>query len=132
MRPLKLKNLWLTIGWLLLIAIVYVSLTPTPPDPEFKINDKVLHFAMYFVLTIWFVQIYSSPRRLAVYALLFFAIGIVLELGQGLSDQRSTSLLDALANGAGILTGLVLAFTPVGLTLGLIERLLFARRPRID
>ncbi|MDH3693777.1 MAG: VanZ family protein [Gammaproteobacteria bacterium] len=123
MRQLKLQNLWLLIGWLLLAAIVYLSLAPAPPEPDFEINDKVLHFAMYFVLTAWFAQIFLPGKRLVIYALSFFALGVVLEFGQGLSDERSTSLLDALANGTGIVAGLLLALTPLALTLECFERI---------
>lgn len=123
MRQLKLEKFWLLIGWLLLAAIVYVSLAPAPPEPDFEINDKLLHFAMYFILTAWFAQLFSPGKRLYIYALVFFAVGIALEFGQGLTDERSTSLLDALANGAGIIAGLLLALTPLALTLGLFERL---------
>jgi VanZ family protein len=132
MRPLKLRKLWLSIGWLLLAAIVYVSLTPAPPDPKFEINDKVLHFAMYFVLVGWFAQIFPLGRRLVAYAGLFFALGVALEWAQGLGGERTTSILDALANGAGIGAGLILTLTPVASALGSFERLLFSRLPRID
>ncbi len=123
MRQLRLKNFWLTLGWLLLAAIVYVSLTPAPPDPDFEINDKVLHFAMYFILTAWFAQLFAPGKHLVVYALCFFVMGVVLEFGQGLTDERSTSLFDALANGAGIAAGLLLALTPLALTLKHFERI---------
>jgi len=127
MRQLRLKNVWLLFGWLLLVAIVYVSLTPAPPETDFEINDKVLHFVMYFLLTTWFAQIFSPGKRLVIYALAFFAMGVVLEFGQGLSDERTTSLLDALANGAGIVTGLLLALTPLALTLECFERIVFGQ-----
>lgn len=132
MRPLRLKKLWLLVGWLILAAIVYVSLSPVPPEPEFEINDKVLHFAMYFILTTWFAQIYSPGKQLIVYALLFFSIGIALELGQGFIVERSASPLDAFANGAGIAAGIALSLTPVALVLGLFERQIFTRSSRAN
>jgi hypothetical protein len=45
---MQLRNLWLTIGFGLVMLVIVASLMPNPPDPaEFKGSDKLEHFATY-------------------------------------------------------------------------------------
>ena len=60
MTQLKLKSLWLLIGYVLVAFVVLQSLTSSPVDVGIKLWDKFLHTAGYFVLMGWFVQIYHS------------------------------------------------------------------------
>lgn len=55
-------------GWLLAAAIVWLSLTPSPPDPGIAYADKVGHFLAYGALMFWFALLYragpfASPTR---------------------------------------------------------------------
>ncbi len=53
----------------------------------------------------WFSQIYLSGKLRAVHAAVFLAMGIGLEVLQGLSGLRQYEVLDMLANAAGVLCG---------------------------
>jgi hypothetical protein len=60
---MQLRNLWLTIGFGLVMLVIVASLMPNPPDPaEFKGSDKLEHFATYAFMMLWFAQIYTRNR----------------------------------------------------------------------
>lgn len=92
----------LAIGWGLVAAIAWLSLTPAPPQLELEGGDKLGHLAGYGVLMFWFAQLY--PRRLP-WAAGFAAMGAAIELLQGWLGYRSFELYDMLANTAGVLLG---------------------------
>jgi VanZ family protein len=102
----------LTLGWLLVALIVFLSLWPKPPQPlEFEQSDKLTHILAYMILMLWFANIYpqrSSQLRLCIG---FFVMGVCLELLQGMVEYRAFSYSDMLANGVGILLALYLAKT---------------------
>ncbi|MEN9847959.1 MAG: hypothetical protein RL368_699 [Pseudomonadota bacterium] len=104
---LQWKVLWLVLGWSLVLLIVYLSLkAPTPPSPSFfnlPNLDKVGHCLAYFTLTGWFVQLYVAPRTRLKFALGFIALGIILEILQGLGGMRQADWKDAVANMTGVL-----------------------------
>lgn len=102
---LRWRVLWLALGWAIAAAIVWLSLTPSPPSLDFALSDKIGHLAAYAVLMFWFCQLYASRRARAGFALAFAALGIALELLQGASGHRSFELLDMVANALGLLTG---------------------------
>jgi len=126
MRPLKLKVLWLTIGWTYLAVVIYGSLTSSPPDlPGFPGADKWLHLIAYTMMMLWFGFLYRSRRSLLVLGASFIALGIVLDLLQGATSYRSMEFLDMMANALGVLIGGLLARTRIGLALSRLERLIF-------
>ncbi len=59
---LKLRFLWLTIGYGLVATVVFLSLTSNPVDLElnFPYQDKAFHAFAYFTLMAWFSQIYHD------------------------------------------------------------------------
>jgi len=62
MHPLKFSKIWLTLGWLLIAVVIFLSLWPKPPRPlEFEQSDKLAHCIAYMVLVLWFANIY--PQR---------------------------------------------------------------------
>jgi VanZ family protein len=109
MLSLPHARIWLVVGWLLIAGVIVGELMPSVPSFGFGISDKVEHFSSYLVLMLWFSGLYER-RRHALLALAFFLMGCALELLQGaLTTTRDMDIKDALANGAGILTGFVLA-----------------------
>lgn len=92
-------------GWLLAAVIVWLSLTPKPPDPGFAYGDKLGHFAAYACLMFWFGALYRAPRPRVAYALLWIAMGVALEFAQGASGYRAYELADMAANALGVLAG---------------------------
>ena len=113
MRPLRYHRWWLAVGWLLIAATIYLSLTAKPPvELAFDYGDKWGHFLVYGVLMGWFVQLYQSRTMLTSYALFLVLLGVVLEFLQGYSG-RYFEVADMVANTLGVLFGLLLLFTPL-------------------
>ena len=109
------RRLWLTVGWLLVVLVVYLSLTPHPPAPmSFDNADKLEHALAYGALALWFCQIYCSVKSRVLLALALTGLGIGLEYVQGWTGYRTFDVLDMLADGAGVSLGWLLALTPLG------------------
>jgi VanZ family protein len=89
-------------GWAWAAAIVWLSLTPAPPQVDFDFSDKVGHFAAYGLLMFWFARLYQA--RIA-FAAGFIAMGIALEFAQGALGFRTYEVLDMVANTIGVFMG---------------------------
>jgi VanZ family protein len=112
MHKFKYAKLWLTLGWLLVALIVFLSLWPKPPKPmELKGIDKISHITAYMTLTLWFANIYPQRSTRLQMSIGFFVMGVCLELLQGMTQYRTFSYVDMLANGIGIFLALYLAKT---------------------
>jgi VanZ family protein len=99
-------KIWFFVGVLLVVAVLYLSLTATPPPivPSFEYGDKFGHLLAYSVLTGWFGQLYS---RFTVQFWIFVAfcfMGVSLEFVQGMGETRVFEYADMAANtlGAGL------------------------------
>lgn len=117
----KLRKLWLSVGWLLIALVVYVSLIPAPPSIDITAGDKVAHVFAYATLTLWFLQLYPVTRQ-PILAIGFIMMGITLELLQELTASRSFEYLDIAANAGGVVLGWVLGKTRLSSTLRVIEK----------
>lgn len=117
----KLRKLWLSVGWLLIALVVYVSLIPAPPSIDITAGDKVAHVFAYATLTLWFLQLYPVNRQ-PILAIGFIMMGITLELLQELTASRSFEYLDIAANAGGVVLGWVLGKTRLSSTLRVIEK----------
>lgn len=89
-------------GWAWAAAIVWLSLTPSPPQADFSYSDKLGHFAAYGLLMFWFARLYKN--RIA-FAAGFIAMGIGLEFAQGALGYRTAEVFDMLANTIGVFMG---------------------------
>ena len=89
-------------GWAWAAAIVWLSLTPSPPQVDVSHSDKLGHFVAYGLLMFWFARLYKN--RLA-YAAAFIAMGIGLEFAQGALGYRTSEVFDMLANTIGVFMG---------------------------
>lgn len=108
---LHLDKLWLSLGWLLIVLTVFLSLMPSLPQVmDFNQGDKLEHLLAYTILMLWFAQIFKRRLHLRV-GLGFIAMGISLELLQGLSGYRAFEYSDILANTTGVFFGWLLAKT---------------------
>ena len=99
------RGLWLALGWSIVAAIVWLSLTPAPPKLDVTLGDKLGHFAAYGTLMFWFCQLYARRAARAAYATAFVAMGIALEFIQDATGYRSFELLDMGANTVGVMLG---------------------------
>ena len=106
----KYKKLWLAIGYALVLFVVYLSVTSNPPEMKlgFKFQDKLFHALAYFSLMFWFAQIYHVKQKRLLFALLFVALGILMEGVQSLDTKRYAEFNDAVANTVGVAIGILL------------------------
>jgi VanZ family protein len=92
-------------GWGWAAAIVWLSLTPSPPEVDLPQGDKLGHFAAYGALMFWFAVLYPQRKSRIAYALGFIAMGIGLEFVQTALGYRTYELFDMYANTLGVLLG---------------------------
>jgi VanZ family protein len=96
-------------------AVIVLAVSPEVPSVlDVPGSDTLDHVLAYLTLMFWFCQLYSEPRRRLWLGAGLFALGVCLELVQGLLVFRTAALADALANGGGILVGWGLAKTRLG------------------
>lgn len=120
-RNLRWFTLWSAIGWLLISAVIYLSLTPHPIEIDVEQGDKLGHTLAYFGMMTWFAQLYQ--RRVHVWwGLGFIVLGIALEYLQGWSGYRDFEYLDMVADGFGVTAGWLLGGTAVARLLSGLER----------
>jgi VanZ family protein len=105
----KYRTLWTIAGWLLVAAIIWLSVTPSPPDPHIEHGDKLEHVLAYCALMFWFCQLHTAHRTRLAYAIGFAALGVVLEFVQGALDYRTYDEFDMIANAIGVLAGWAVA-----------------------
>jgi VanZ family protein len=131
MRPLRLLKVWLPLGWLAVSALIYESLTPSPPElPQFACADKLAHFMVYGWIMLWFGFIYEPGRKYLLLGSGLILLGVALELLQGAGGYRSMEVWDASANGLGVAIGWLLAHTRLSSLLLWAERLIYTAERR--
>ena len=126
----KLRRLWLLVGWTLVVVIVYLSLTPDPIGLPVEGGDKLGHGLAYLVLMSWFANLYEGTRRHVWCAAGSLALAVGLEFAQRWTDTRSFEAIDMLAGATGIALAWVLAPPRLPNYLGIAERLYLAWRGR--
>ena len=109
--PLKFERLWTILGIAFVLVVIYLSLTPDPPDLGGPVGLKGGHLLAYGWLMIWFAQIHRTTGRRLMLAAAFCVLGIVLEYLQGMTDYRGFEYSDMVINSTGVVIGLVLART---------------------
>ena len=105
-------------------AIVWLSVTPFPPDPGFEQGDKPEHVLAYGLLMFWFCQLYTARAARIAWAISFAGMGVALEFVQRALEYRTYDELDMLANAIGVLTGWGLAHVLGSGLLARIKRLI--------
>jgi len=101
---LRFRAAWLPIGWLLVLLVVWGTLTPSPPGTLAVGGDKLAHVVAYLVLALWFGGLYSGAARGA-HALGLAVMGVGLEFLQEAGGVRQLEVADMLANGVGVFLG---------------------------
>jgi VanZ family protein len=107
--PLRFPWIWAGFGWVLVIGVIVGSLMPGPSVPDFHLSDKALHVGAYFSMMIWFAGLYSRKVH-PIIAVVLLVLGVALDLLQATTRTRSLEIADIVADAAGILAGLALAF----------------------
>ena len=125
MNPeLRYRKLWLSIGYLLIVVVVFLSLTSKPVqiDTSLPYQDKLFHALAYFSLTFWFMQIYHIRHHVFQWVIFFLCLGLLLEYLQGFDSNRYSEVGDMIANTLGIVVAVALARTPLRYVLVRLER----------
>ena len=125
---LRYHGLWLALGWVWITLVVFVSLTPHPPEIEMTSGDKIGHVLAYTFLMLWFSQLYQTrPKKWSI-ALGLFALGIAIEFAQEQTGYRQFEMADMGADGIGVAIGLFLGESVLTHALRQAERLLTFRK----
>jgi VanZ family protein len=109
LQPLRLRTLWLAIGWAMVVTVILLSLIPLEADLS-EGKDKWSHFVAYGLMTFWFCLLYFKQGQ---WAAAFIAMGIVIEVLQSYTGYRSFEYADMVADAIGVLLGWFLAQTPL-------------------
>jgi VanZ family protein len=102
------------VGWGIAAAIVWLSLTPSPPKIDMDEGDKLGHLAAYGSLMFWFCLLYARNGTRLAYAALWIVMGIALEFAQGETGYRNYEVFDMFANAIGVLLGWACVFAIPG------------------
>lgn len=101
-----LRTAWRVTGWLGVALLLWLSLTPSPPQVGDLPNlDKVQHALAYALLMLWFAQLSTSARLRTVTAANLLALGIAIEFLQEWGGAREFSVADMAADLVGIILG---------------------------
>ncbi len=100
-----MRRTWIAVGWLIIAAIVYLSLATLTVQINVQEGDKIGHLLAYGVLMAWWSQLYVSTASRWRLGTAFIVFGAAIELAQGLTPNRSPELLDLAADAAGVLLG---------------------------
>jgi VanZ family protein len=126
-KPLRFHQLWLVLGWFWVALVIYLSLTPHPPEISMMSGDKIGHMLAYLFLMLWFAQIYRSLGTRIQIAIGLVLLGVAIEFAQEQTGYRRFEVADMGADAIGVGIGLLLSFTPLRETLRLAERILMFR-----
>ena len=96
-------------GWLLVLFVIYLSLTPSPVQLGVEQGDKFGHVLAYATLMSWFANLYEIPARRRLCAIGFVALSVALEFVQGWTGYRTFDVADMAANAVGVVMGWTLA-----------------------
>lgn len=121
MLDLRFPWLWMGFGWLLVAGVCFGSLLPAS-NVEFVLNDKLIHFVSYFVLTVWFSGLYSKLAWYILITAIVIALGAALDVAQSATATRYFDFFDVLANAGGALFGFVLSVFLLGGWCARVER----------
>lgn len=120
LQDLRHKRLWWAVGIGLVVLVVYLSLTPEPPDvPDVSGSDPG-HLIAYFTLMGWWAQLVRGRGRL-IAALALAGLGVGLEYVQALTDYRTFDVVDMRDDLLGVAAAFVLTLSPLGRALAALE-----------
>jgi VanZ family protein len=106
---MRLRKLWLAIGYAMIAAILWASFTPEPPQIDIEQADKFGHMFSYAVLMYWFCQLYAATRMRLAHAVAFVAMGVAIEFAQQETGYRTFEYFDMLADAIGVALGWAVA-----------------------
>lgn len=113
-KPLRHRGAWLALWLCGVTVLVVVCLLPSPDLPNLKVSDKLEHALAFALLSGSAVQLFERWRALLFVAFGLLALGIGIELAQAaFTTTRAMESADVVADGIGIVAGLLVALTPL-------------------
>ena len=121
MIELRYARTWRAASITLVLSVLVATLMPAiwfdsglvRVSGWLAVMDKWSHMFAFLVLTVWFAGLYRR-RSYWQLALWLLAFGAMIELCQGAIGHRSAEWLDLVADAAGILAGLGVAWVGAG------------------
>ena len=88
------------------ISLFLVSITNISPENTINLNDKLIHFIVYFVLAV--TTFYASKNTNQIILIfIIISIGIVAEFAQYIIGLRNFEYMDIIANSLGVFGGYI-------------------------
>jgi VanZ family protein len=119
----RIRKVWLFLGWMLVLLVIYLSVIPAPLELPMEQADKFSHALAYLVLMSWFANLYADHARRTAFAIGFIVMGVALEFIQRWTGYRSFEVADMVASGIGVIIGWLIAPPRLPNYLRLAERL---------
>ena len=95
----------MALGWAFVAAIVWLSVTTSPPTLDVEEGDKLGHAFAYAGTMFWFAQLYASRRTRLLYAAALIGLGVALEFVQRALGYRTFDVFDMAADAVGVALG---------------------------
>ena len=102
-NQLKMQQLWAWAFATCVLAVLVLALMPSPPQAVTTGWDKSNHMLAFGVMT-W-LGCKAFPQRGVPLLLGLLAYGVLIEILQSYTPNRSAEWLDLLADGAGVFLG---------------------------
>ena len=118
---INIRQLWIVAGIGIIALLWWLSLMRSPPNIDVADGDKYGHLLAYAGTMWWWAQLWPAWKKRLLLAVTLALMGVAIEFAQGATGWRTFDVMDMLANSAGVLVGWVLAVTPLGKMLGVIE-----------
>jgi VanZ family protein len=104
---------WWTVGWAMVVFILYSTLAPSRLVPDVHLNDKIEHGTAFFGMTFWFGGLVRRSR-LGLLGVLMSGLGAAIEVAQGtMGLGRDMDIHDWIADTCGVLLALLVLLTCV-------------------
>ncbi|MGM0564444.1 MAG: VanZ family protein [Pseudomonadota bacterium] len=107
LRPLRWWKLWFALGCLLILAVIWGSLS-SPPSWAVG-SDKAWHSAAYAVIALWWLQLVRGWRAWLLVVAGTVLLGVAIEVAQSFHPLRHFDYYDMLFNGLGALAASAIA-----------------------
>ena len=119
---MSIKKIWLSIGFVWVAIVFYLSLGHVSGPIDIVGIDKLYHLITYGFLSLWFLQVSKKNSYISATITLLIFMGVLLEFLQGMTPHRMFEYHDMIANSIGVIIGWALSFTKLGNVLNLVVR----------
>ena len=98
------------LGWALFLVVIFIGSTSpyTAPPTQYHL-DKLIHFMAYSVIAIPPAYAIKGISKKVIIAIFLILFGAFIEITQNSIPGRQGSIDDLIANGLGVLTGIIIA-----------------------